>query len=82
MPENVSLHIRKNLSVRTKLGKKIRRLRQQRGWSRSVLASSCGVHTTHLGKIERGAANARLSTLLSIAKSLQVTVASLLQAID
>jgi len=62
---------------RKKLGERIRRLRNGRGWSQAELASLCGMSAHHLGKIERGAANVTLATLLPIAKSFSITLSDL-----
>ena len=62
---------------RKKLGERIRRLRTGKGWSQSDLASLCGISAHHLGKIERGAANVTLATLLPIAKSFRITLSDL-----
>jgi len=40
-----------------------------------------GIHAHHLGKIERGEANATLATLLAIAKPLRITISELFQGL-
>lgn len=69
-------------SQRRKLGKRIRELRRRRGWSQATLAKLCGIHGHHLGKIERGEANATLATLLKIARNLKKTLSDLFQGIS
>lgn len=66
---------------RLKLGKRICKLRMAKGWSQKALARSCGIHAHHLGKIERGEANATLATLLAIARTLRITISNLFQGI-
>ena len=68
---------RRDLLVRKKLGGRIRSLRRKRGWSQKDLATRCAISAHHLGKIERGEANATLATLLPIAKNLGITISDL-----
>jgi transcriptional regulator with XRE-family HTH domain len=60
------------------LGTKIRQLRKERGWSQSEFAKVCRIHRSHMGKIERGETNVRLSTLVAIAGILETKVEQLL----
>ena len=66
---------------RLRLGKRIRRLRLRRGWSQTALAERCGIHPHHLGKIERGEANATIATLLVIAGCFRITISELFRGI-
>jgi putative transcriptional regulator len=72
---------RRELMLRKKLGGRIRQLRTQKAWSQARLASFCSLTPHHLGKIERGSANATLATLLSIAKPLKVRLADLFKGL-
>jgi DNA-binding XRE family transcriptional regulator len=63
------------------LGVRIRQLRKKRGWRQAEFALICGLHRSHMGKIERGETNLRLSSLLMIARSLETTVHNLLEGI-
>ena len=67
---------------RGKLGRRISKLRNARGWSQETLAKRSGIHAHHLGKIERGEANATLATLLAIARPLRITISGLFQGIS
>ncbi|HLK53693.1 MAG TPA: helix-turn-helix transcriptional regulator [Candidatus Angelobacter sp.] len=71
-----------DLAVRARLGKRIRALRRENGWSQHRLAASCGIHVSHLSKLERGGANATLSTLLGVATTLNVTISDLFRGIS
>ena len=46
------------------------------------MAAICGLHRSHTGKIERGETNLRLSTLVVIAETLDVSVEELLAAAE
>jgi transcriptional regulator with XRE-family HTH domain len=60
------------------LGTRIRQLRKKKGLAQGEFALICGLHRSHMGKIERGETNVRLSTLLVIAQNLETTVEKLL----
>jgi transcriptional regulator with XRE-family HTH domain len=64
------------------LGARIRQLRKLKRWSQDEFAAICDLHRSHMGKIERGETNVRLSTLLVIAKHLDTKVEKLLMAAD
>ena len=72
---------KRHIVLRKILGSRIRDLRRRRGWSQNDLAALCGLSTHHLGKIERGAANATLATLLPIAKMLKTSLAALFKGL-
>ena len=64
------------------LGARIRQLRKKKGWTQDEFAVICDIHRSHMGKIERGETNLRLSTLVVIAKNLDVRVEELLAAAE
>ena len=58
-------------------GRRIRRLRQQRGCTQEELAFRAGIHTTYLSGIERGVRNPSLKNIRAIAAALGVPVTAL-----
>ena len=64
------------------LGARIRQLRKKKGWTQDEFAVICEIHRSHMGKIERGETNLRLSTLVVLAKNLDVRVEELLTAAE
>lgn len=64
-------------TVAKTLGKRIRRLRQEKGWSQEYLANEAGMHRTYLWGIERGVRNPCIRHLSQIADALGVTVGAL-----
>ena len=64
-------------TVAKALGKRIRRLRQEKGWSQEYLANEAGMHRTYLWGIERGVRNPCIRHLSQIADALGVTVGAL-----
>lgn len=66
-----------NHIVRRRLGKRIRRARKEKHFTQVILASLCNLHVSHLSKIERGQANATLSTMVLIGQALGISLADL-----
>lgn len=63
------------------LGRRIRELREQQGWSQSAFASRCGIDPSYVSRIEHGETNLRCSLLQIIANALEMSVFSLLEPI-
>jgi transcriptional regulator with XRE-family HTH domain len=63
------------------LGQRVRRLREQRGWSQEGFAHEAGLGRSFAGAIERGEKDIRISTLIKLARSLGVSLAQLLKGI-
>ena len=59
-------------------GARVRRRRQQLGWTQEQLARELGVSTSFIGHVERGSRKASLETLVSIAKCMNVSADYLL----
>lgn len=59
------------------LGKRIRELRKERGWSQERLAEVSDIHENHLRRIEGGTANPSYLVLVRIARALKVPPAEL-----
>jgi transcriptional regulator with XRE-family HTH domain len=64
-------------AARVRVGKTIRQLRKQRGWSQEQLAERAGNNTKHVGQIERGEVNVGIDKLTAIAASLSVDLGDL-----
>lgn len=59
------------------LGRRIRRLRLERGWSQEELAHRARLDRTYVGGIERGERNVAVMNLLRLARVLSVPVGEL-----
>ncbi|MGO9838956.1 MAG: helix-turn-helix domain-containing protein [Polyangiaceae bacterium] len=59
------------------LGKRLRELRQARGWTVEEASERYGVEPAHVRRIEAGRTNPSLATLLSIADALSIELADL-----
>jgi transcriptional regulator with XRE-family HTH domain len=75
-PEQIEIeaHLRQNLP------KVIQREREARGITQEQLAERSGIHSTTVGKIERGAQIPSIALLTILAKALDVSVLELLRA--
>jgi transcriptional regulator with XRE-family HTH domain len=59
------------------LGRRIRELRTEQGYSQEAFADKCGVHRTFMGTIERGESNLSFQNTLKVAITLGVTLSDL-----
>ena len=64
-------------TLRAKLGKAVRRLRTDAGYSQESFADACQLHRTYIGSVERGEINISLENLERIARTLKVSVSTL-----
>lgn len=60
------------------LGKAIRQRRHEIGLSQEDFASSCGVHRTYMGAVERGERNISLMNIIRIANAFNIKPSELL----
>jgi transcriptional regulator with XRE-family HTH domain len=67
-------------AIHRHLGKRVKALRTDRGWSLEALASASGVSRSMLSQIEREQANPTLAVTLRIAQAFSMTLGELLQA--
>lgn len=64
-------------SIQKKFGKKVRKLRTERGYSQESFAFDCELHRTYIGCIERGEKNITITNIEKIAKALKVEISQL-----
>ncbi|HKW74464.1 MAG TPA: helix-turn-helix transcriptional regulator [Terriglobales bacterium] len=69
------------LDYRRRLGERIRKLRDKKGWSQEEFADSCEVNRSYMGRIERGELNLTLDTVKKVAEGLGISVSTLLKGI-
>lgn len=68
--------------VAEELGRRIRARRKELGISQERLADLAGVHRTFSGAVERGETNTSITTLVRIARALQVDPGELIAGIE
>lgn len=64
-------------ALRERLGKAVRRLRTDAGFSQESFADACHLHRTYIGSVERGEVNISLDNIERIARTLRVPVSRL-----
>lgn len=69
------------MDVRKKFGKRLRALREERGWSQEEFADRAGLHRTYVSAVERGVRNPTLSVLERLAKALGISITAMLQGV-
>jgi transcriptional regulator with XRE-family HTH domain len=66
-------------AIHSHLGRRVKHLRTQRGWSLEALANASGVSRSMLSQIEREQANPTLAVTLRIARAFGMTLGELLE---
>ena len=69
-------------NVVRKVGRRIRELRQKKGWSQEKLAEEANLHRTYIGQVERGEKSIGVENLFRIAKALGVPAAAIVRGIS
>jgi len=69
-------------SLRKNFGKKIRQLRQEKGWSQEELGEKAKLHRTYIGMIERAEKNITLANIEKLSKALSVPLSSFFKDAD
>ena len=64
-------------AIQTQFGRRVRKLRTDRGLSQEGLASTSGLHRTYIGGIERGERNVSLRNIDAIAHGLGIAIAEI-----
>lgn len=73
--------MRKKHPALIKVGKRIRELRKEKGFSQESFAYEVGLDRTYMGSLERGERNLAAINLVRIAKALKVEVGELFPTI-
>jgi transcriptional regulator with XRE-family HTH domain len=66
-----------NVDVRSIVGKKVRRLRNEAALSQELLSAHCGIFRTYLSRIEGGTANPSITVVAALATALGVNITEL-----
>jgi transcriptional regulator with XRE-family HTH domain len=65
--------------IRLRFGRRVRALRQERGFSQEAFADAADLDRTYIGGIERGTRNVSLINIERIAKALRVPLTELFE---
>ena len=66
------------MDIRQRLGRNVRRLREEKGWSQEDYADRAGIHRTYVSDIERGRRNPTVSVVEKLAGPLDLPPGRLL----
>ena len=66
-----------NKQLLIKIGKNLRELRLQKGFSQEKLANELGIEISQISRIERGVINTSVTTLYAICSVLKIDVSDL-----
>jgi transcriptional regulator with XRE-family HTH domain len=69
------------IDICVRLGRRIRLLREKRGWTQQQLADMTGIGRVHVSELENGRREAGLRMLEKLAASFEITAAELLKEI-
>jgi transcriptional regulator with XRE-family HTH domain len=64
-----------------KFGRRLRELREERGWNQEYLAEISGIGQTHISQLENGRREAGLRIIETLAGAFKLAVADLLQGV-
>jgi len=76
-----STYMRRKHPALIKIGKRIRELRKEKGFSQEGFAYEVGLDRTYMGGIERGERNIAAINIIRIAKALKVEIGDLFPSI-
>lgn len=60
-------------------GRRVRQIRESRGWSQERLAAEVGLDRSYVGGVERGERNISLENICKLAKAMDIKPAALLE---
>ena len=63
------------------LGKRVRALREKRGWGQAELAAYCGLNRVTVTNLENGRHEPKLKTIQSLARNFEMTMSALLKGL-
>ena len=66
------------VDIRQRLGRNVRRLREEKGWSQEDYADRAGIHRTYVSDIERGKRNPSVTVVEKLSMPFEVPSGRLL----
>ncbi|MCR9252811.1 MAG: helix-turn-helix domain-containing protein [bacterium] len=64
-----------------KFGKRVKKLRNEKGWSQEHMAHICGFDRTYIGRVERGERNLSLRNIERICVALEVSISEIFDGV-
>lgn len=72
----------KKEKINQNFGNKIRRLREENGYTQYDFAFECGISEAYYGRIERGEYSPSLKTIFKIARTLGISISDLVKDVE
>jgi len=69
------------VDIRIRLGRAVRRIREEQGINQEEAADRCGLHRTYYSGIERGVRNVSLVNIEKVAKGLKTSLPDLFRRV-
>jgi transcriptional regulator with XRE-family HTH domain len=67
------------VDIRARLGRNVRKLREEKGWSQEDYADRAGIHRTYVSDIERGRRNPTITVVEKLAMPFQLSASELIR---
>lgn len=71
-----------NCDLKTAFGRRVRLLRESKGWSQEYMAVVVGLDRSYVGSVERGERNVSLENIAKFANALNLTLSQLMDFND
>lgn len=68
-----------NTKILENLGKMLRTLRKEKGYTQEFLAEKIGVHPTYIGKLENGKSNLSVMLLFKLSRALDTNLSKVFE---
>ena len=68
------------MEIKKLVGKNVKRIREDHGWSQEDLAFEADLHRTYISGVERGVRNPTVTAIAKMAKALEITPDVLLKS--
>ncbi len=78
-PEFTFANVNQEKWIAKRIGRRLRQLRQEKGWSQEALADEARLDRSYVGGIERGERNPSIKKLARLADRLEVSIKSLFE---
>jgi transcriptional regulator with XRE-family HTH domain len=70
--------VKSKFNIRLEVGRRVRELREAKGWTQEELGFRSGLHRNYVGGLERGERNVGIETVAKLAAALGVRPSELL----
>jgi transcriptional regulator with XRE-family HTH domain len=68
-----------NTKILINLGKQLKKIRKEKGFTQELLAEKVGIHPTYVGKLESGKNNVSIKMLFKISRALKIKLSDVFE---